>query len=66
MAHDVSTLERIMRDITNIRQGWSDKVKAVITEKNLALQCLQAATNREKEVVEREKKQTEKNLPVEG
>ena len=59
MAHDVSVLEKIMRDIANIRQGWSNKVKAVIAEKNVALRYLQAAINREKEAVEQEKKQIE-------
>ena len=52
-------LEKVMHDFTDICQGWCDKAKAVVVEKNAALQRLQAATEQEKEAVEREMKQVE-------
>ena len=59
VTHDVSALERVMHDFTNICQGWCDKAKVVVAKKNVVLQCLQATTEREKEAVEQEKKQIE-------
>ncbi|EHA8587364.1 hypothetical protein COCNU_scaffold001971G000010 [Cocos nucifera] len=59
MAHDVLALQRGFRSCTNIHQGWYDKVKAAIAEKNATLERLQAMVDREREAKEQEEKLVE-------
>ncbi|KAG1338648.1 hypothetical protein COCNU_04G009540 [Cocos nucifera] len=59
VAHDVSALDRGFGAYANVRQGWSDKMKKVIVEKNAALKHLHAAVDREGEAKEWEEKLAE-------
>ncbi|KAG1363175.1 hypothetical protein COCNU_11G000020 [Cocos nucifera] len=59
VAHDVSALERGFRSYADICQGWSDKARVAIAEKNAALERLHAAVDREREAKEWEKKMAE-------
>ncbi|EHA8587985.1 hypothetical protein COCNU_scaffold003790G000010 [Cocos nucifera] len=60
-AHDMSELDRFMRNFTEIHQGWKDKVMAIIMEKNAILQHLQATTDKIKMMEEWEKINEEEN-----
>ncbi|EHA8586215.1 hypothetical protein COCNU_scaffold000099G000040 [Cocos nucifera] len=56
LVHDMSVLEKDYQAFGDLHRAWSNKVTMAETKKNAALGCLQIMTNREKEVVEREKK----------
>ncbi|EHA8586805.1 hypothetical protein COCNU_scaffold000966G000050 [Cocos nucifera] len=56
VAHDMVELDRFMHNFTEVCLDWKNKAMAVVREKEVALQCLQAATIKIKEMEEGEKK----------
>ncbi|KAG1361020.1 hypothetical protein COCNU_09G004830 [Cocos nucifera] len=55
-AHDMVELDRFMRNFTEVCRDWKNKVVAIVREKEVAFQHLQAATIKIKEMEEVEKK----------